>query len=66
MVAAQKFKLAKEKPLQSIYGVVTNGNQWQFLKLSNTIVTIDFTIYPLPPVERILAFLVWMIQQEQS
>lgn len=65
MVAAQKFNIAKQKPLQTIYGVLTNGNQWQFLKLETSIVTIDFTIYPLPPVEQILAFLVWMIQQEQ-
>lgn len=66
MVAAQKFNIAKQKPLPTIYGVLTNGNQWQFLKLETTIVTIDFTIYPLPPVEKILAFLVWMIQQKQS
>ena len=65
MVAAQKFNIAKEKPLQTMYGVVTNGNQWQFLKLETTIVTIDLTVYPIPPVEQILAFLVWMIQQEQ-
>lgn len=65
MVAAQKFNIAKQKPLQTIYGVLTNGNQWQFLKLETSIVTVDFTIYPLPPVEQILAFLVWMIQQEQ-
>ncbi|MEQ9548714.1 MAG: hypothetical protein RIM23_03705 [Coleofasciculus sp. G3-WIS-01] len=62
MVAAQKFNIAKEKPLQSIYGTVSNGNQWQFLKLEATTVTIDLVIYPLPPVEQILAFLVWMIQ----
>lgn len=65
MVAAQKFNIAKQKPLQTIYGTITNGNQWQFLKLETSIVTVDFTIYPLPPVEQILAFLVWMIQQEQ-
>ncbi|MEQ9667211.1 hypothetical protein [Coleofasciculus sp. G2-EDA-02] len=64
MVAVQKFNIAKEKPLQSIYGTVSNGNQWQFLQLEDTTVTIDLVIYPLPPVEQILAFLVWMIQQE--
>lgn len=63
MVAAQKFNIAKEKPLQCIYGTVSNGNQWQFLKLEATTVTIDLIVYPIPPVEQILAFLVWMIQQ---
>ncbi|MEQ9480843.1 hypothetical protein [Coleofasciculus sp. F4-SAH-05] len=64
MVAAQKFNIAKEKPLQYIYGTVSNGNQWQFIQLEDTTVTIDLIVYPLPPVEQILAFLVWMIQQE--
>ena len=63
MVAAQKFNIAKEKPLPCIYGTVSNGNQWQFLKLEATTVTIDLIVYPIPPVEQILAFLVWMIQQ---
>ncbi len=64
MVASQKFNNAKGKTVNSMYGAVTNGNQWQFLKLEETIVTIDFTVYPIPPVELILGFLVWMIKQE--
>lgn len=64
MVAAQKFNEDKQKPLPSVYGSVSNGLQWQFLKLSRTEVTIDFNIYPLPPVEQILGFLVWMLQDE--
>ena len=61
MVAAQKFNESKQKPLPTVYGSVTNGLQWQFLKLSGTEVTIDLKIYPLPPVEQILGFLVWMV-----
>lgn len=63
MVAAQKFNEAKEKSIPTIYGSVSNGVQWQFLKLERQTVTIDLTIYPLPPVEQILSFLVWMVQQ---
>jgi hypothetical protein len=63
MVAAQKFNEAKKKSLPNLYGSVTNGLQWQFLKLTGTEVTIDLNIYPLPPVEQILAFLVWMIRE---
>lgn len=62
MVAAQKFNDAKQKPLPILYGSVTNGLQWQFLKLTGTEVTIDLNIYSLPPVEQILGFLVWMIR----
>ena len=64
MVAAQKFNEAKQKSLPSLYGSVTNGLQWQFLKLTGNEVTIDLNIYSLPPVEQILGFLVWMIRLE--
>ncbi|MCL1472872.1 hypothetical protein [Argonema antarcticum] len=63
MVAAQKFNEAKQKPLSNLYGSVSNGLQWQFLKLTGTEVTIDLNIYPLPPVEQILGILVWMVRE---
>ncbi|HEY9851076.1 MAG TPA: hypothetical protein V6D28_16525 [Leptolyngbyaceae cyanobacterium] len=63
MVAAQKFNAAKNKPIQTIFGTVSSGTQWRFLKLEEQTVTIDLTDYPLPPVEQILGFLVWMVQQ---
>ncbi|MFB2979371.1 hypothetical protein [Microseira sp. BLCC-F43] len=62
MVAAQRFNEAKKRALPAIYGAVSNGIQWEFLKLVGNEVTIDLTIYPLPPVEQILGFLVWMVQ----
>ncbi|GAB1543222.1 hypothetical protein NUACC21_58960 [Scytonema sp. NUACC21] len=61
MVAAQRFNAAKNRPIPIIYGSVSNGTQWRFLKLEDNMVTIDLTDYPLPPVERILGMLVWMI-----
>lgn len=63
MVAAQKFNTRHQNSVTHIYGAVTNGIQWQFLELIESTVTIDFTIYPLPPVETILGFLVWMLNQ---
>lgn len=63
MVAAQKFNDAKTKSIPIIYGSVSNGVQWQFLKLEGQTITIDLIIYPLPPVEQILGFLVWMVQE---
>lgn len=62
MVGAQHFNQAKEKSIPIIYGSVSNGIQWQFLKLEAQTVTIDLTVYPLPPVEQILSFFVWMLQ----
>lgn len=63
MVAAQRFNQVKEKAVSTIYGSVSNGIQWQFLKLEQQTVTIDLTVYPLPPVEQILSFFVWMLQE---
>jgi hypothetical protein len=40
---------------------VTNGTVWRFLQLTEQTVTIDFTDYPLPPVDVILGILVWMV-----
>ena len=62
MVAAQRFNQVKEKNIPIIYGSVSNGIQWQFIKLENQTVTIDLSVYPLPPVEQILSFFVWMMQ----
>lgn len=60
MVAAQRFNEAQGQPISTIYGSISNGNQWQFLKLESQTLTIDLTVYPLPPVEVILGDLVWM------
>jgi hypothetical protein len=62
MVAAGKFNELNDKPLTTIYGSVSSGTAWKFLKLEQMQVTIDLTEYPLPPVDRILGFLVWMAQ----
>ena len=62
MVAAQQFNAAKNYPIPTIYGSVSNGTQWRFLKLEGNTVTIDLTDYPLPPIEQILGMLVWMVQ----
>ncbi|MBD0307850.1 MAG: hypothetical protein ICV80_06825 [Microcoleus sp. T1-bin1] len=62
MVAMQKFNEAKGKPISVIYGSVSNGTQWRFLKLEEKIVSIDLNDYALPPVDEILGMLVWMLR----
>lgn len=66
MVAAQRFNEAQAQPISTIYGSISNGNQWQFLKLEGMSVFIDLAVYPLPPVECILGDLVWMAQAHQE
>ncbi|WP_138497427.1 hypothetical protein [Nostoc sp. PA-18-2419] len=62
MVAAQRFNEAKKQSFTAVYGTVTSGTQWRFLKLEGQTVTIDLMDYFLPPVELILSFLVWMVK----
>lgn len=63
MVAAQKFNSANEKDIKTVYGSVSSGTAWKFLKLVNNVSTIDLTEYSLPPVEKILSFLIWMAEE---
>ncbi len=64
MVAAQIFNANENKPIPVIYGCVTSGKLWQFLKLENKSITIDLTEYPVTPVERILGILKWMVSSQ--
>ncbi|NMG09481.1 hypothetical protein [Brasilonema sp. UFV-L1] len=63
MVAAQKFNEANNIPIPIIYGSVSSGTAWRFLKLEGQILSIDFNDYPVPPVEVILGMLVWMVRE---
>ncbi|HEY9809653.1 MAG TPA: hypothetical protein V6D13_09945 [Halomicronema sp.] len=63
MVAAQKFNELKGNQISAIYGCISSGTQWRFLKLEGQTVTIDLNDYPLFPIEQILGFLVWMVEQ---
>ncbi|MBE9216837.1 hypothetical protein IQ247_30000 [Plectonema cf. radiosum LEGE 06105] len=62
MIAAQKFNAENNKSISTVYGSVTSGNLWSFLKLENTTITIDLTEYLIPPVEQLLGILVWMVR----
>lgn len=63
MVAAQMFNQDNQMNITTIYGSVSNGTQWRFLKLEGSTVTIDLMDYSLPPVDQILGFLVWMVRE---
>ena len=63
MVAAQLFNQGNQVNIPRIYGAVSNGTQWRFLQLVGSTVAIDLMDYALPPVDQILGFLVWMVQE---
>jgi hypothetical protein len=62
MVAAQKFNEINNIPIATIYGSVSSGTVWRFLKLESKTLTIDLNDYPVPPVEPLLGMLVWMVR----
>ena len=62
MIASQRFNEIKGTPTNTIYGSVTTGILWRFLRLRGQTVEIDLTNYLLEPVEQIIGFFVWMIQ----
>jgi hypothetical protein len=63
MLAVQLFNQASGQEIKSVYGSVSSGTQWRFLKLEEKTVTVDLNDYFLPPVEQILSFLLWMLRQ---
>ena len=57
MVAAQRFNQQRENLIPSVYGVITTGSIWQFLRLQGMTVEIDLTEYFLNDVGKILGIL---------
>lgn len=54
MLGAALFNKQREKNVETIYGCVTTGEVWQFLKLTNQYLTIDARLYFLTELETIL------------
>ncbi len=57
MIAADLFNQRKQNQIPTIYGTVTSGTNWRFLKLEKTIVSIDLDEYYLGNVNKILGIL---------
>jgi hypothetical protein len=58
MVAAHQFNQREGQAIDTIYGAVTTGEIWKFLKFTNLIVSIDLTDYYISPnLDKILGIL---------
>jgi hypothetical protein len=57
MIAAQIYNQTQGQIIPIIYGCVTSGRLWQFLKLEGDKVTIDPDNYPLMPIHKVLGIL---------
>jgi len=64
MVAAQLFNEQQGNEIKSIYGVITIGTIWQFLKLQDKVISIDLSEYYIKDIKKILGILVSAIQQQ--
>lgn len=60
MVAAQKFNQQQGNSISIIYGTVTSGSLWRFLKLEEQTVVFDLKEYSMSPIEQILGILVYI------
>ena len=57
MLAARIFNERAGNEVSTIYGVVTTGSIWKFMKLDGSIISIDLTEYYLKDVNKILGIL---------
>lgn len=63
MLAAQLFNEQEGNTIPVIYGAVTSGNIWRFLKLEKNIVYIDKVEYYINQIAKILGILVSAVTQ---
>jgi hypothetical protein len=66
MVAAQIFNQRNGEAITSIYGAVTTGTDWKFLKLTDKTIWIDKRDYFINEVSRILGILTMPFKDSQS
>lgn len=64
MLAAQRFNAEKENNIPCIYGAVTSGTDWLFLKLAEKSVHVDLTVYQIAQCDKILGILTDMVAQK--
>jgi hypothetical protein len=57
MMGVMIFNQSENQPIETIFGCVTNGEVWQFLKLENQTILIDARKYFLDNLEQILGVL---------
>ncbi|WP_367274522.1 hypothetical protein [Microcoleus sp. PH2017_25_DOB_D_A] len=61
MIAAQIFNERRNNNISEIYGVVTTGTNWKFLRLSNQIIEVDLNDYFIDNISQIIGILKYLI-----
>jgi hypothetical protein len=65
MIAAQQFNRARKNDIDVIYGAVTTGEAWRFLKLYEQTASVDSIQYPIQQLDKIFGILVFMVAEEK-
>lgn len=63
MVAAKLYNEQEGHDKHHVYGVVTSGNLWKFLKLKDQVVSFDLDDYGIKEVGKIIGILSGMVEQ---
>ncbi|MBF0103674.1 MAG: hypothetical protein HQK77_22470, partial [Desulfobacterales bacterium] len=58
MIAAIKYNTLKKNEITTVYGIVTTGSLWKFLKLEiNNVAYVDMTEYHIQNLDKIISIL---------
>ena len=63
MLAAQRFNARRGLEIPHLYGVVTTGGLWKFLRLSGSEAVVDEAEYSIKQLDTILGILVFMVRE---
>ena len=66
MLAAQMFNRTKGNQIKTIFGVVTTGSVWRFLKLEDNVATIDLNEVYLTPLDKLFGLLSATLKNDDS
>jgi len=64
MYAAQLFNQEENHDLPFVYGAVTTGDEWRFVKLEKNVAYIDNDLYYMSGIKKIIGILVKMAKRE--
>ena len=60
MLGAQRFNQRHNTPIDPVYGCITTGSLWKFLRLSGSTLTFDLIEHQLRDTEKLLGILIHM------
>jgi hypothetical protein len=64
MYASSIFNEKEKLQLPAIYGAITTGSNWRFLKYKDNTAFIDLDEYPIENTSKIVGILVQMVSQK--